>query len=83
MRGILGIQLDEAVDQWEAANVAESVARRAIVLAIFVGESIGFVIALLGQLSGVMNVLGWVTVAVYLLLALGFGYFQFARPGVA
>ena len=34
----------------------------------------------LGQLGGVVNTMGWSTVAIYLLLALGFAYFQFMKP---
>jgi hypothetical protein len=49
-------------------------------LAIFVGDTIGFIVALLAQLAGTVNALGWLIVALYLLLALGFGYFQFSKP---
>ena len=66
---------------WFARNAPGSdVALRAIVLAVFVGDTIGFIVALLGQLAKVANALGWITVALYLLLALGFGYFQFFKP---
>ncbi len=65
---------------WLAKNATDSDARKAIVLALFVSDSVGFIVALIGQLEGVVNSLGWSTVAIYLLLALGFGYFQFARP---
>ena len=65
---------------WSARNATDSDARKAIVLALFVSEGVGFIVALIGQLAGVVNSLGWSTVAIYLLLALGFGYFQFARP---
>ena len=72
---LLGILL------WFAKNAPSSdMALRAIVLAVTVGDAIGFIVALLAQLSGMMNALGWVTVALYLLLALGFGYFQFVKP---
>ena len=72
---LLGILL------WFAKNAPSSdVALRAIVLAVTVGDAIGFIVALLAQFSGMMNALGWVTVALYLLLALGFGYFQFVKP---
>jgi len=64
---------------WMARNATDSDARKAIVLALFIADSIGFVVALLGQLSNVVNALGWSTVAIYLLLALGFGYFQFFK----
>ncbi len=69
-----------AVLTWTARNATDSQAGRAIMLAIFVGDSAGFVVALLGQLAGVVNALGWSTVAIYLFFALGFGYFYFGKP---
>ena len=68
-----------AVLTWCARNVEESEARRAIIFALFSSESIGFVMALIGQLSGAVNALGWSTVIIYFVLALGFGYFQFVK----
>lgn len=69
-----------AVLTWSARNASDSEARRAIVLALFLSDGIGFVVALLGQLGNVVNAVGWSTVAIYLLLALGFGYFQLRKP---
>ena len=60
-----------------ARNAPASPTRSAIVLALFVSEAIGFVLSLIAQLKGFANALGWSTVAIYLLLALGFGYVQF------
>jgi hypothetical protein len=67
---------------WFARTITDSKAVQMVVLANLVGEVLGFVIALLGQLSGVggVNALGWSTVALYLLLALGWAYFQFVKP---
>ena len=65
---------------WSARNAGDSEARRAIVLALFVADAIGFVIALISQLRIGVNAIGWSTVAIYLLFALGFGYFQFKKP---
>ena len=75
--------LEFALLSWFARKAGDSEARQAIILAIFVGEVLGFVVALYGQLSGVVNALGWSTVAVYLFLAIGFGYFQLMRPKAA
>lgn len=69
-----------AVLTWNARNAPESEARRAILLGLFVGDCIGFVVSLVAQLGGLMNTLGWSTVAIYLVFALGFGYFLFAQP---
>ena len=72
--------LGYAVLTWSARKSEESAARRAIVLALFLSFSIGLVVTVVNQLSGVANALGWSTVAIYLLFALGYGYFQFAQP---
>jgi hypothetical protein len=67
---------------WFARNAVESVARRAIVLSLFVYDAIAFVAMLLIQLSGGMNLLGWSIVAIYLFFALGFGYFLLPHKNV-
>ena len=65
---------------WLARNADDSVARRAIVLAFFIGNAIGFLVSLIGQINNVVAAVGWGNVAIYLLLALGYGYFQFVKP---
>ena len=65
---------------WYGRNVAETEARRTIALDIFVYDAIGFVVALLAQLSGLMNPLGWFIVLVYLFFTLGFGYQLVVKP---
>ena len=68
-----------AILTWSARNAADSEARRAIILALFIGHGIGFIVSLIGQIGGVVNTFGWSTVVIYLFLSLGFGYFQFAK----
>jgi hypothetical protein len=81
---LFGASLFEfALLAWFVRKSGDSEARKAIILALFVGEAIGFVVALLTQLSGVANALGWSTVAIYLSFAVGFGYFQFIKPSTA
>ncbi len=65
---------------WLVRNAADSDARKAIVLSFFIADGIGFVVALIGQLNEILGSLGWLTVAIYFLLSLGFGYFQFSKP---
>ncbi|HEY6451297.1 MAG TPA: hypothetical protein VIX87_01720 [Steroidobacteraceae bacterium] len=67
---------------WLARSIIDSVGRAAIVLSGLISMVIGFLVALQGELSGVINALGWSTVVLYALFALGFAYFQFAprRP---
>ena len=68
---------------WFARKAEESVARRAIVLDLFVYDAIAFVAMLLIQLSGGLNLLGWGIVAIYLFFTLGFGYFLLPQKKVA
>ena len=60
---------------WLVRNTDEAATRRAFALAVLVGDLIGFIITLQVQLAGSVNALGWVTVAIYLVFTLGFGYF--------
>jgi hypothetical protein len=69
-----------AVVNWFARNVTDPEARQAVVYGNLAGDVVGFVVILLGQLAGIANVLGWSSVAIYLLLALGFAYVQFMQP---
>ena len=64
---------------WRTRNAEQSDALKAIVFSFFIAHAIGFIIALIGQLNNVVNTFGWSTVAIYFLLALGFGYFQFSK----
>jgi len=64
---------------WGSRNAADSDARKAIIFSFFIADTIGFVIALIGELNQVVNVVGWTTVIIYLLLALGFAKFQFSK----
>ena len=50
-----------------------------ILLSLFITDVIGFILALRIQLAGLMNSLGWIVVAVWLILALGLGYFRFLK----
>ena len=68
---------------WFARNTTEPATQRAFALAAFVGDGIGFIIALKHQMSGIPNALGWSTVTLYLIFALGFGYFLIPRSDKA
>ena len=68
---------------WFARNAEASIARRAIILNLFVYDAIAFVVTLIIQLSGGLNLLGWGIVAVYLFFTLGFGYLLLPQKQVA
>ena len=53
---------------------------KGITLSLCIADTIGFIAALSGQLSGNVNAMGWLNVALWLLFALGLGYFRFLKP---
>ena len=58
---------------------AKPEALQAITLSLFIADTIGFLVCLIGQISGLMSALGWMVVAIWLFLALGLGYFRFLK----
>ena len=62
-----------------ARGLEDLAAQHAIVRAGRTGAAAGLFVALSGQLSGVVNALGWSTVAICLALLLGYGYFHFGK----
>jgi hypothetical protein len=59
---------------WFAREAEKSIARKAIILHLFVYDAIALIATLIIQLSGGLNVLGWGIVFVYLFFSVGFGY---------
>jgi len=65
---------------WYARNAVESEGRRAIILGLSVYDAIGFVITVFAILAGALNPLAWLIAALYLFLAVAFGYFFVNNP---
>jgi hypothetical protein len=61
-------------------DVGDLRTQRGVVIGSFLGSLAGLVVALTGQFWGVVNTLGWSTVAIYGALTLGYGTFMFGRP---
>lgn len=77
---LLGIcYIGFAIISWQVRGSAASKDLKAILLAFFVGDILGFLVSLYYQLQGIANSLGWLTVAIYLVLGVGFGYFYFKK----
>jgi len=75
--GIGNIQL--SIIMWTSRNDVGSKILKTLVLLLFLGNALAFVLALQAQISEVFNVLGWTNVALYLLFAVGYGYFQLIK----
>jgi hypothetical protein len=65
---------------WFARNSDDSKARQAIVLGLFLHEIVGAIYSVWVTLTGGMGPLGWLPVAIYVLLGAGYGYYQFGKP---
>ena len=65
---------------WLIRNVSDGLAQRAIIIAGLVANLVGLVVSLIGTLTGVVSSFGWSAVVIYVVLALGYAYFQFMRP---
>jgi hypothetical protein len=59
---------------WFGRNAETGVARRAIILDLFVYDAVALLATLVLQLSGGLNFLGWGIAFIYLFFAVGFGY---------
>jgi hypothetical protein len=59
---------------WFAREMAESEARRPILMYLLVYDIIGFIATTVYILSGVLNPLGWGPAAIYLFFTVGSGY---------
>jgi len=64
---------------WFARGFSDNTTQQAILTANLVGDALGSIFSLMGQLGGVpgVNSLGWSTVLIYVLLTLGFAYLRF------
>ena len=68
---------------WLMRNTTEASTVKAFSISLFLGDAVGFVVSLMAVLSGVVNALGWTTVALYLFIGLGFGYFWLKPPAAS
>lgn len=65
---------------WMARKAqADNEALKAVVLGDFIFTLAGTVVAILDKFTGGGNAMVWSTVLIFLLLAIGFGYYQFVK----
>ena len=65
---------------WFARDFEDSKAHDGAAITLFTFNVIAFVVSLLAVLSNVWRSTGWIAVIIFLLFALGYGYFQFIGP---
>ncbi len=64
-------------------HVKDGLAQKAVAFGGVVGSLAGLFVAVLGQISHVINSLGWSTVVIYALLLLGYALFAFGSTPAA
>jgi hypothetical protein len=74
------VYLGYAVLFWLARNSPNSETRHAIVVSAFVTMILGLILSIYDRAVGIENALAWSTVAIYLFLSIGYGYFAFIKP---
>ena len=74
------VYLGYAVLLWLARNSPNSGTRRAIVVSAFVTMVLGLILSIYDRIVGIENALAWSSLAIFLLLSIGFGYFSFIKP---
>jgi hypothetical protein len=72
-----------AIVTWLGRKLTEGKALGAIVVAMLISAAVGTVVTVEGTLNTPLSVTGWLAVAIYALLTLGYAYFQFSRPRAA
>jgi len=75
-----GSILGFATLMWFGRKTTSVEARRAIALALLIQDTIGFIASTEIQLGGKINSLGWSSLFLYGILAIGYAYFVFIRP---
>ncbi len=62
---------------WFMRDAGSSDAREAVLTGLFVAMLAGLIVAVMAQVEGVANVLGWSTVVLYAFFAAAYGYHRF------
>jgi hypothetical protein len=65
---------------WFGLKTTSDESRRAIAIALLIQDTIGFISSLVFQLTGLVNVFGWFSLALYGILAMAYAFFLFIRP---
>ncbi len=75
-----GSILGFATLMWFGIKVASSESRRAIAIALLVQDTIGFAASIIFQVKEEVNAFGWLSLALYAVLALAYAYFLIIQP---
>ena len=74
-----GTLLGLAVLQWLARDFHDESALTSVLMGLGISHLINFLVAVAGTVAGTINALGWSTVVIYLVGAIGCGYFLKTR----
>jgi hypothetical protein len=78
-----GSILGFATLMWFGARSPSADSRKAIALALLIQDAVCFIASIDFQLMGKVNAFGWLSLALYGLLAIGYTFFLFVKPNTA
>lgn len=61
-------------------NVADADTQRGLAWGFFLGTLTGLVVSIIGTFTGVIRILGWLAIVIYVLFGLGYGFMLFLKP---
>jgi hypothetical protein len=68
---------------WFGARSLSADTRKAIALALLVQDAICMIASIDFQLTGTVNSFGWLSIALYAVLTIGYAFFLFIKPNAA
>jgi hypothetical protein len=78
-----GSILGFATLMWFGARSLSADTRKAIAMALLVQDAVSLIASIDFQLTGTVNSFGWVSVALYGVLSIGYAFFLFIKPNAA
>jgi len=65
---------------WFAKNVTDASVQKGMGVAMLIGSLAGLVMSVIGVATGAVRILGWLTILIYAVFTLGYGFLLFLRP---
>ena len=65
---------------WFVKDANDEGVQKGVVISLLISAVLGLIVNILGLSGGVVRVNGWITIIVYVLFALGYGFLLFLKP---
>jgi len=65
---------------WFAKDIQDAAAQTGLGIALLISMALGLIVNIMGIASGIIRTNGWITIIIYVLLALGYAFLIFLKP---